>query len=143
MQHKGEQPQWCWEKPDSHDNYCRGLFYNNSVVLILRKGWSHLGSILFPFGPTVHLLVVVLAILLVRNLAILLDRKSILFHYQSLEGGVDPISPLTPPTFSQVSLNSSASHFPQTLCVWLYSDRLHTIDRNYDNNEVNMLKTNV
>ncbi|KRY06411.1 hypothetical protein T01_9574, partial [Trichinella spiralis] len=29
-------------------------------------GWSQLGSILFPFGPTVHLLVVVLAILLVR-----------------------------------------------------------------------------
>ncbi|KRZ65280.1 hypothetical protein T08_14923 [Trichinella sp. T8] len=40
-----------------------------------QNGWSHLGSILFPFGPTVHLLVVVLAILLVRNLAILLDRK--------------------------------------------------------------------
>ncbi|KRY36416.1 hypothetical protein T01_13363 [Trichinella spiralis] len=29
--------------------------------------WSQLGSILFPFGPTVHLLVVVLAILLVRT----------------------------------------------------------------------------
>ncbi|KRY06526.1 hypothetical protein T01_10347 [Trichinella spiralis] len=30
------------------------------------------------------------------------------------------------------SLNSSASHFPQTpppFCDWLYSDRLHTIDR--------------
>ncbi|XP_003370024.1 hypothetical protein Tsp_11310, partial [Trichinella spiralis] len=37
------------------------------------EGWSQLGSILFPFGPTVHLFVVVLAVLLVRNLAILLD----------------------------------------------------------------------
>ncbi|KRX41987.1 hypothetical protein T05_936 [Trichinella murrelli] len=48
----------------------------------LRKGWSHLGSILFPFGPTVHLLVVVLAILLVHNLAVLLDPAKSL----SLEG---------------------------------------------------------
>ncbi|KRZ92763.1 hypothetical protein T08_16627 [Trichinella sp. T8] len=38
-------------------------------------GWSHWGSIIFAFGPTVHLLVVVIAILLDRNLAILLDRK--------------------------------------------------------------------
>ncbi|KRX12075.1 hypothetical protein T07_13776 [Trichinella nelsoni] len=33
---------------------------------------------------------------------------------------------------SRASLNSSASHFPQTpspFCDWLYSDRLHTIDR--------------
>ncbi|KRX83945.1 hypothetical protein T06_4263 [Trichinella sp. T6] len=63
-----------------------------------------------------------------------------------------PISPLTPPTLRKTgakwrflysinvnitcgrraSLNSSASHFPQTpppFCDWLYSDRLHTIDR--------------
>ncbi|XP_003370615.1 conserved hypothetical protein [Trichinella spiralis] len=34
--------------------------------------------------------------------------------------------------YSWASLNSSASHFPQTpppFCDWLYSDRLHTIDR--------------
>ncbi|KRX32091.1 hypothetical protein T06_12631 [Trichinella sp. T6] len=34
--------------------------------------------------------------------------------------------------FHWASLNSSASHFPQTpppFCDWLYSDRLHTIDR--------------
>ncbi|KRZ52399.1 hypothetical protein T02_7196 [Trichinella nativa] len=55
------------------------------------------------------------------------------------------------------SLNSSASHLFQTpppFSDWLYADRLHAIDRygvsyillrlrNYNNNKVHMLQTNV